>query len=263
MARQAYWKGYLKLSLVTCPVVMIPAVSESAAVRFKMINGATGNPVESRYLDAVTKKPVPSDQQVKGYEQAENDYVLLEDEDFAAVALESTRTIDIDRFVPASSIDWIWYDTPHYLLPNDKVGTEAFAVIREVMRQSGMVGVSRLVLQRREHAVLVEPRGKGLVLWTLHYGDEVRDEADYWAGLPGAGKPDANITKAIGKGLTDWSDAWVEDPVQKALLKLIAAQKKSRRSRPGAAKRAKPSGNVISIVDALKRSLAAKPKAKR
>lgn len=264
MARQTYWKGYLKLSLVTCPVVMAPAVSESAAVRFKMINGATGNLVESRYLDAVTKKPVPQDQQIKGYEQAENEYVLLEEEDFAAVALESTRTIDIDRFVPASSIDWVWFDTPHFLIPGDKVGVEAFSVIREAMRKSGMVGISRVVLQRRERAVLVEPRGNGLVLWTLHYGEEVRDEADYFAGLPKPEKPDPAIIKAIGKDLTDWSESWLEDPVQKALLKLIASKKKSRRARPSdSAGRSKQSGNVISIVDALKRSLAAKPKAKR
>jgi len=265
MARQAYWKGYLKLSLVTCPVVMTPAVSEHAAVRFKMINGATGNKVDSVYLDAVTKKPVPLDQQIKGYERAENDYVLIEEEDFKAVALESTRTIDIDRFVPASSIDWVWFDVPHFLLPGDKVGAEAFAVIREAMRKSGMVGVARRVLQRRERAVLVEPRDKGLVLWTLHYGEEVRDEADYWSGLSEPGKADPSVIKAISKELTDWSAAWVEDPVQKALLKLIAAKKKSRRARPTASGRGKgkPNDNVISIVDALKRSLAAKPKAKR
>jgi DNA end-binding protein Ku len=265
MARQTYWKGYLKLSLVTCPVVMSPATSDSAAVRFKMINGVTGNKVDSVYLDAVTKKPVPLDQQIKGYERAEDDYVLLEEEDFKAVALESTRTIDIDRFVPAASIDWVWFDAPHFLLPSDKVGVEAFAVIREAMRKSGMVGISRLVLQRRERAVLVEPRDNGLVLWTLHYGDEVRDEADYWEGLPEPGKADPSVTKAIGKELTGWSEEWVEDPVQTALLKLIASKKKSRRARPAASGRGKPkpSDNVISIVDALKRSLAAKPRANR
>jgi len=255
MARQAYWKGYLKLSLVTCPVVMTPAVSESGAVRFKMVNGATGNQVESRYLDAITKKPVPPAQQVKGYEQAENEYVLIEDEDFEAVALESTRTIEIAQFVPAASIDWVWYDVPHFLLPGDKVGAEAFAVIRAAMEQSGMVGISRLVLQRRERAVLVEPRGKGLVLWTLHYGDEVRGEADYWADLPEPGKPDPAIVKAIGARLDHWSKEWVEDPVQKALLRLIARKGKTSRRRPTESGRGTSGGEVVNLVDALKRSL--------
>lgn len=263
MARQAYWKGYLKLSLVTCPVLMTPAVTESAAVRFKMVNGATGNQVESRYLDAVTKKPVPPKQQVKGYERAENEYVLIEEEDFDAVALESTRTIDIAQFVPASSIEWVWYDVPHFLLPGDKVAVEAFSVIREAMRSSGMVGVSRLVLQRRERAVLVEPRDKGLVLWTLHYGDEVRPEADYWEGLPDSRSPDPDIVKAIGKHLTDWSEEWVEDPVQKALVDLIARKRKARRKLPKEAGRAKGGDNVIDLVDALRKSLAEKPKARR
>jgi DNA end-binding protein Ku len=216
--------------------------------------------VESRYLDAVTKKPVPPKQQVKGYERAENDYVLLEDEDFEAVALESTRTIEIGQFVPASSIEWVWYDVPHYLLPGDKVGTEAFAVIREAMRSTGMVGISRLVLQRRERAVLVEPRGKGLVLWTLHYGDEVRDEEEYWQGLPEPRDPDRAIVKAIGERLTEWSQSWVEDPVQKALIALIAQKKKSRRKLPQDSGRAKTGGNVVSLVDALRRSLGEKPK---
>jgi len=251
MARQYFWKGYLKLSLVTCPVTMVPAISESAAVRFKMVNGVTGNPVESRYIDAVTGQPVPPDQQVKGYERAEDQYVTLEDEEFEAVALESTRTIEVDRFIPAADIAWIWYDTPHYLLPGDKVGLEAFAVIREAMRQSGLAGISRLVLQRRERAVLLEPRGKGLLLWTLRYGDEVRPEQDYFAGLPEPADPDPQIIAAIERRIGKWSAKWVEDPVQKALLELVENKKKARRRR----KPERPSGNVVSIVDALRRSL--------
>lgn len=255
MARQPYWKGYLKLSLVTCPVVMAPAVTESGKVRFRMVNGATGHVVESRYLDAETGKPVPQGQQVKGYEQGEGDYVLLEDEDFAAVALESTRTIDISAFVPASSIDWIWYDTPHYLMPDDKVGLEAFSVIREAMKKSGMVGISQLVLQRREHAVLVEPRGKGLVLWTLRYGAEVRPERDYFDGLPA----EAKGTLSIRQKPVKWSERWVEDPLQDALLELIDSKRKASKKRAAPKARGKAEeraeDNVVSLADALKRSL--------
>ena len=256
MARQPYWKGYLKLSLVTCPVVMAPAVTESGKVKFRMVNGTTGNPVESRYLDAETAKPVPQANQVKGYEQGEGDYVLIEEDDFASVALESTRTIDITAFVPASTIEWIWYDTPHYLLPGDKVGLEAFAVIREAMKQSGMVGISHLVLQRREHAVLIEPRGKGLVLWTLRYGAEVRPETEYFAGLPDKAAADAKLDQAIGKKLANWSEDWVEDPLQDALLELIASKKKSKKRSTAKAK-PKEAGesNVVNLADALRRSL--------
>lgn len=248
MARQPYWKGYLKLSLVTCPVVMAPAVTETGKVTFRMVNGATGNPVESRYLDAETGKPVPPGNQVKGYEQGEGDYVLVEEEDFASVALESTRTIDISAFVPAATIDWIWYDTPHYLLPGDKVGLEAFAVIREAMKTSGMAGISQLVLQRREHAVLIEPRGKGLVLWTLRYGAEIRPEAEYFAGLPDKAAIDAKLERAMGKKLAEWSGDWVEDPLQDALRELIASRKKPK-------KRVAAKSNVVSLADALRRSL--------
>ena len=259
MARQPYWKGYLKLSLVTCPVVMAPAITESGKVKFKMVNGANGHAVESRYLDAETGKPVPQANQVKGYERGEDDYVLIEEEDFAAIALESTRTIDISNFVPAASIDWIWYDTPHYLLPGDKVGLEAFSVIREAMKQSKMVGISQLVLQRREHAVLVEPRGKGLVLWTLRYGTEVRPETEYFAGLSNKAQADSRLEQAIGKKLAKWTEGWVEDPLQEALLELIEDKKKATRKRAAPKTKAKPKetgeSNVVSLADALKRSL--------
>jgi DNA end-binding protein Ku len=264
MARQPYWKGYLKLSLVTCPVVMAPAVTESGKVKFKMVNGATGNAVESVYLDSETGKPVPQASQVKGYEREEGEYIILEDDDFAAVALESTRTIDIATFVPASSIEWIWYDTPHYLLPGDKVGLEAFSVIREAMKKSDMVGISQLVLQRREHAVLVEPRGKGLVLWTLRYGAEVRPETEYFAGLPDKGKADAKLEAAIGKKLSKWTEDWVDDPLQDALLQVIASKKKAKKRTTTAKAKAKPKeeagSNVISLADALRRSLEHRPR---
>jgi len=256
MARQPYWKGYLKLSLVTCPVVMAPAVTETGKVKFKMVNGATNNPVESRYLDAETHKPVAQANQVKAYERGEGDYILIEEDDFAAIALESTRTIDISAFVPASSIEWIWYDTPHYLMPGDKVGLEAFSVIREAMKKSDKVGISQLVLQRREHAVLIEPRGKGLVLWTLRYGAEVRPETDYFAGLPDKALADAKLERALGQKLAKWTEDWVEDPLQDALIELIASKKKaSRRAKSKPKKEAETGGNVVSLADALRRSL--------
>ena len=126
MAPRSFWKGYLKLSLVTCPVAMMPATTEIERVRFHMLNRKTGRRVVSQYVDAVSGRPVDEDDQVKGYERDENEYVLLEDDELEAIALESTRTIDIDMFVSRDSIDWIWYDKPHYLTPGDPVGEEAF-----------------------------------------------------------------------------------------------------------------------------------------
>jgi DNA end-binding protein Ku len=264
MAQRSFWKGYLKLSLVTCPVAMTPATSESEKVRFHTLNRATGNPVVSRYVDAVSGKPVDEDDEIKGYPRGEDDYVLLEDEELDAVALESTRTIDIEMFTPAESIGWIWYDKPHYLTPDDNVGEEAYCVIRDAMAATGMVGISRLVLYRRERAVLLEPRDKGIVLWTLRYGDEVRDQADYFGGVE-TEKPDSDlmklVTTLIEKRTQHWDPHMASDPVQARLLGLIASKKKGQK-RPvkRAAAPEAPAGKVINIMDALRRSIAADTK---
>jgi DNA end-binding protein Ku len=265
LAPRSFWDGYLKLSLVTCRVAMVPARSDSEKIKFHALNRKTGNRLEARLVDDETGKPVAEDDQVKAYQSGEKEFVLLEDDDLAAVALESARTIDIEMFVPKDSIAWIWFDQPHYLLPNDKVGLEAFAVIREAMAATGMVGVSRLVLYRRERAVMLQPLDDGLALWTLRYGDEVRDPKDYWQDI-GSGKPDPKllsmITKLIGQKTTDWDPKLASDPVQKNLAKIIAAKKKGAR---GAAKSADDSaaqdrGNVVSIFDALRKSVAAEGK---
>ena len=259
MAPRSFWKGYLKLSLVTCPVAMTPATSESGRVRFHTLNRATGHRVVSRYVDGVTGRPVDEDDEVKGYARGEDEYVVLEDDELDAVALESTRTIDIEMFVPRESIEWIWYDTPHYLTPNDPVGEEAFSVIREAMAATGTVGISRLVLYRRERAVMLEPRDRGIVLWTLRYGDEVRDPKGYFAGIePEKLEPDlvSLVTKLIDRKTVAWDPALLGDPVQAQLLKLIAAKKKGKRPAKAKAPAEKPT-NVVNIMDALRRSIAA------
>ncbi|WP_275784593.1 Ku protein [Pararhizobium gei] len=259
MASRSFWKGYLKLSLVTCPVAMVPATTETQRVRFHTLNRKTGNRVSSRYVDAVTNKPVDEDDEVKGYPRGEDDYVMLEDEDIDAVALESTRTIDIDVFVPRENIDWIWYDTPHYLTPNDKVGEEAFAVIREAMAKSKVVGISRLVMYRRERAVMLEPRGKGIILWTLRYGDEVRDPQDYFKSV-GKTKSSGEHLKLMEKFMTVHSRSWdpsiVEDPVQDRLLDIIAAKKKGKKNKAARPPKESAPSNVVNIMDALRKSLA-------
>lgn len=264
MAPRAFWKGYLKLSLVTCPVAMSPAISQEDKVRFRTLNGKTGNPIVSRYVDAVTGKAVSEDDEVKGYPRGEDDHVVLEEDEIEAVALESTRTIDIETFVPHESIEWIWYDSPHYLVPNDTVGEEAFSVIREAMASTGTVGISRLVLYRRERAVMLEPRGNGIVLWTLRYGDEVRSAEEYFAGLKQA-KPDSKamalVKTLIEERTRKWDPKMVDDPVQDRLLDIIAAKKKGRK-RPAKTKTPPPAGNVVNIMDALRRSIKAEGKGK-
>jgi DNA end-binding protein Ku len=179
----------LKLSLVTCPVAILPATSEAEKVRFHTLNRATGNRVHARYVDAETGKPVDDEDQVKGYEREDGRYVMLKDEELDAVALESSRTIDIDCFMPMNSIGWIRYDTPYYLVPDDKIGEEAFSVIHGAMVKSNTLAISRVVLYHRERAVLLETRGRGMVLWTLRYGDEVRGAAEHFKSSTASPSP--------------------------------------------------------------------------
>jgi DNA end-binding protein Ku len=266
MAPRPFWKGYLKLSLVTCPVAMMPATSEGEKLRFRTLNRKTGNRVVSQYVDAETEDVVEDDDQVKGYEREEGSYVLLEDEEIEAVALESTHTIDIEVFVPSDSVSWIWYDQPHYLLPDDKVGEEAFAVIREAMKSTRTHGISRVVLYRRERAVMLEPRDKGIVLWTLRYGDEVRQPDPYFEDAgKAAGDPKltALMKKLIEERTQPWTEDMVSDPVQDRLLDIIAAKQKGQKRKPRPkAESDEPPSNVINIMDALKKSIESEKKGK-
>lgn len=270
MAVRPYWKGYLKLSLVTCSVQMMPATSDNEKVRFHTLNRQTHNRVVSRYVDSVTGRPVKEDDEVKGYPRGEDDYVMLEDEELENVALDSTKTIDISTFTPRDAIDWIWLDTPYYLSPNEAVGQEAFSVIRDAMQAKKMVGISRLVISRRERAVMLEPRGKGIVLWTLRYGDEVRDEDSYFDNIgTETADPDLMplVEKLIRKQTQDWTAKMVADPVQVRLLDIIAAKKKALK-KPSKTKGktrepVKPPSNVINIMDALRKSVEAETRARK
>ncbi|SMH53965.1 Ku protein [Mesorhizobium australicum] len=266
MARNAFWRGYLKLSLVNCPVTMMPATSESEKIRFHTINRKSGRRVRSQYVDSDTGEVVRHE--VKGYETEEGKFVTFEDEELEAVALDSVRTVDIDSFVPADSIPWIWYDSPYYVVPSDKVGEEAFAVIREAMREKDVVGISRLVLNRRERAVLLEPRGNGIILWTLRYGDEVRDPGEFFKDIDPA-RADSKLVNMVGELIEERSKPWtpkmVEDPVQEKLRDIIAAKNRKGKSTAKAKADAEPEGasNVVSLMDALKKSLEKNPSSAR
>jgi DNA end-binding protein Ku len=265
VAVRPYWKGYLKLSLVTCAVTLSPATTEGARVKFHTINRKTGDRIYTKYLDAESLRAVDHDAQVKAYEKGEDDYVILEDDELDAVKLDSVRTIDVDEFVEADSIEWVYYDSPYFVVPADDVGEEAFTVIREAMEKSNVVGISRLVLGNHERAVMLQPWDNGIILWTLRYGDEVRDEDEYFKSVKDE-KPDAKmmtmVEKIIEDRTTNWSDAMVKDPVQDKLLEIIKTKQSSKKKTAPKAddeEEAEAPSNVIDLMAALKKSLEGKP----
>jgi len=188
MAPRPTWKGYLKLSLVSCAVAMYTATSTSSRIRLNIINRETGNRIRNQAIDSETGDVVESENKVKGYE-VDGRYVLLEDEELDEVALESTHTIDIESFVPRSEVDEIYLDESFYIVPNDDVAYEAFAVIREAMKKKDMVGLGRVVMHRRERLLMLQARGKGITATALRYKPEVRKEDTYFDEIPATKVP--------------------------------------------------------------------------
>src|SRR5436190_2252046 len=191
MAVRPSWEGHLRLSLVTCPVALYPATTEAETVRFNLINPQTNNRIRMKTVDAGTGEDVSRGDLVKGFEIAKGEYVLLDKEDFERVKLESTRIIDIEKFVPAASIDRLYWDTPYHLVPSNKTGLEAFAVIRAAMDKKGMVAIGRLVMSTRERICGIEIEENGLRLTTLRTAEEVRDVAEM--PTPELPKPEAQM----------------------------------------------------------------------
>jgi len=178
-----YWKGYLKLSLVSCPVALYTATSPGERVTFRQINKKTGNRLRQQLVDEGTGEPIDPDDKGRGYEVDKGVYLQVEDEELDAIAIESSHTIDIDSFVPKAEVDERYIDSPYYLVPENKVALEAFAVIRDAMLGKGMVALGRVVLSKRERVIMLQPRGKGLLGATLRYPYEVRDEAIYFGDI--------------------------------------------------------------------------------
>lgn len=178
MAPRPYWKGYLKLSLVSCPVALYPATSEREKIRFNQINKKTGNRIRYLKVDAETTDEVEADDIIKGYEVAKGEYIELDPEELEAIAIESKRVIDIDEFVPRNEIDDLYFNNPYYIIPDDEVGRQAFAVIREAIKKEGMVAIGTVMFTSREHIIALEARGKGLLGVTLRYPYELRKEAE-------------------------------------------------------------------------------------
>lgn len=255
MVPRANWKGYLKLSLVSCGISLFPGTTTTERVHFNVINRKTGNRIHYQVVDAETGKEVPQEDRVKGYKVGRGQYVLLEEEELDQVALESTHTIDVEAFVPREEVDEIYLDESYYLVPNDKAGVEAFAVIREAMRGKNLVGLARVVLYRREHLLMLQPRGKGIVGTLVRYKNEVRDEDKYFGGIPAVkvSKDMLELAEHILKTKeTKFDPTKFEDRYEGALKKLISAKRAGRKPPPPPAE--EPS-NVIDLMDALRRSV--------
>jgi DNA end-binding protein Ku len=179
-----YWKGYLKLALVSCPIALHAACSSAERIGFRQINKATGNRLRQQLVDEETRAPVAPEDKGRGYEVAKGQYLIVDDAELEAIEIESTHTIEIDSFVPRPQIDQRFFDTPNYVTPSEPVGQEAFAVIREAMRGKGMVALGRLVLSKRERVIALEPYDKGLLGTTLRYPYEVRKAEELRENLP-------------------------------------------------------------------------------
>src|SRR3954453_10252385 len=250
MAPRANWKGFLRLSLVTCPVALYPATSESEKVSFNQINRKTGHRIKYSRVDAETGEEVANDDIVKGYKVDTDTYIEVSKDELEDIALESTHTIDIDEFVPRTDIDSRYLIRPYYLVPDGKVGHDAFAVIRETIRSMDKVAIGRVVLTSREHIIRLEPLGKGLTGTLLRYPYEVRNESEYFDDIQ-----DVKVTKdmldlakhIVNQKAGDFEPEKFEDHYEKALTELI----NQKRAGKTIAHKPRPSGaNVVDLMDA-------------
>ena len=256
MAPRAYWKGFLRLSLVSCPIQLFPATSEREKISFNQINKETGNRIRYRKVDEDTGEEVRPDEIVKGYQVDKGRYVEINDEEIGAIALESTKTIEIDEFVPRAEIDDLYLIRPYYIAPDGKVGQDAFAVIRDVIRQMNMVAIGRVVLTSREHVIALEARGKGLMGTLLRYPYEVRDENEYFDDIQNLklSKDMMDLAQHIVKTKTGhFEPDKFEDHYEAALKELV--EKKMKGIKIEAPRERGEPTKVINLMDALRQSV--------
>jgi DNA end-binding protein Ku len=257
VAPRAYWKGYLKLSLVSCPIALYPATSEREKIRFNQLNKETGNRIRYRKVDAETGEDVEQANIIKGYEVAKDQYVELEPDELEAVAIESKRTIDIEQFVPRTQIDDLYIRDPYYIAPDGDVGQQAFAVIRDAIRKEGMVALGKVVFTSREHIIALEARDEGMLGVTLRYPYEVREQAAYFEGIKDEKIPKDMLDLALHILETkraDFHPETFEDDYEQALREIIEKKAKGEKiERP----RQPARSNVVSLMDALRASVKA------
>ena len=256
MAARPTWQGHLRLSLVSCPVALYTATSRTGDVSFNMLHKTTHNRIRMIPTDPETG-PVERSDIVKGYEIEKDHYVVVTPEEIESVRLESTKTIDIDKFVDAEEIDRLYWNDPYFLVPDGKVAVEAFTVIREAMQKAGKIALGRLVMHQRERMLAMEPRGKGLVAYTLRTFDEVKKPESFFDDIPEV-KADKNMIEIAAKIIEqqegDFDASEFKDRYEEALRALIKEKEK------GAGRKVTvedPKGaEVIDLMEALRRSLA-------
>jgi DNA end-binding protein Ku len=255
MAPRANWKGFLRLSLVTCPVALYPATSESEKISFNQLNRQTGHRIKYLKVDADTGDEVPNEDIVKGYQLEKDQFIEVTKEELEEIALESTRTIEIDEFVDRTEIDPRYLIRPYYLRPDGKVGHDAFAVIRETIREMDKVAIGRVVLTNREHIIALEARDKGLIGTLLRYPYEVRDPAEYFDDIQ-----DVKVTKdmldlarhIVNQKAGQFDPEKFEDHYETALVDLINLKRAGKPITP----KERPRGeNVVDLMDALRKSV--------
>jgi Ku protein len=264
MAPRAYWKGSLKLSLVSCPVLLYPASTSVEKTRFHMINKETGNRLKQQMVDSETGDVVESDQKGRGYEVSKGEYVEVEKEELEAVQVESNHTIDIDSFVPRDEIDKRYLNNPYYIAPDGKAGVDAFAVIRDAMKDKDRVALARIVLSNREHVIAIEPLGKGLLGTTLRYPYELRDEDEYFDDIknPKISKDMIELASHIlDSKAAHFDPSKFKDEYENALKTLV--KRKAAGKPVKTVEREEEPDNVINLMDALRQSLKGKASAKR
>jgi DNA end-binding protein Ku len=257
VAPRAYWKGFLKLSLVSCPISLFPATSEREKISFHQLNKETGNRVRYRKVDAETGDEVAQADIIKGYEVSKGEYIELDPEELEAVALESKRTIEIEEFVQKTEIDELYMRDPYYIVPDGEVGQQAFAVIRDAIRKEGMVAIGKVVFTSREHIIALEARGKGMMGITLRYPYEVRQEKDYFDSIENEKVPKDMLDLALHIVSTKrgkFQPEKFEDQYEDALKDLLRKKQKGEKiERPKEPERS----NVVNLMDALRASIRA------
>lgn len=255
MAPRAYWKGYLKLSLVSCPIALFPATSEREKISFHQLNKDTGHRIKYRKVDAETGDEVEPDKIIKGYEVGKGEYIELDLEELEAVALESKHTLEIDEFVPKADIDEIYMRDPYYVVPDGEVGQQAFAVIREAIRKEGMVALGKVVFTSREHILALEARGKGMMGTTLRYPYEVRKEGEYFDGIADEKVPKDMLDLAlhiVESKRGEFTPEKFADEYEDALKELLRKKQKGERIEQA---KEPARTNVVNLMDALRASL--------
>jgi DNA end-binding protein Ku len=258
MAPRPYWKGYLKLSLVACPVSVFTATTTSDRVSFRQINKKTGNRLRQQLVDEATREVVETADKGRGYEVDKGVYIQVEEDELESLEIESNHTIDIDSFVPHSQIDERYFDTTYYIAPNDQVGREAFGVIREAMRGKDMVALGRIVVAKRERVIALQPWDKGLLGTTLRYAYEVRNAGEYFDEIPDAKIPKDMLQLAehiLESKAGDFDPAAFVDRYEEAVVDMLKQKQAGAPTRKQ--KAAAPESNVINLMEALRKSVAA------